>query len=61
MSHIWPSMQTVTVFCRVEVEDDKVKMDAQHSAYKWITEATEDLHQYLNEMITKSGIYESIE
>jgi colanic acid biosynthesis protein WcaH len=57
MSHIWPSMQTVTVFCRVEVEDDAVKMDDQHSAYKWITEPTEDLHPYLKEMIEKAGIF----
>ena len=47
MSHIWPSMQTVTVFCRVDVENYQVKMDDQHSAYKWITEVTEDLHENL--------------
>ena len=57
MSHIWPSMQTVTVFCRVDIEDDAVKMDDQHSAYKWITEATEDLHPYLKEMIQKAEIF----
>jgi len=57
MSHIWPNMQTVTVFCRVDVENDQVKMDDQHSAYRWITEATEDLHPYLEEMIEKAEIF----
>jgi len=57
MSHIWPNMQTVTVFCRVDVEKGRVKMDDQHSAYKWITEVTEDLHPYLKEMISKAEIF----
>jgi len=57
MSHIWPNTQTVTVFCRVDVEGDDVKMDDQHSAFKWITEIHEDLHPYLKEMIEKAEIF----
>ena len=50
-------MQTVTVYCRVDANNNEVKMDDQHSAYKWITEATEDLHPYLKEMIEKAEIF----
>jgi len=39
------------------VEDDQVKMDDQHSSYKWITEIHEDLHPYLKEMIAKADIF----
>jgi hypothetical protein len=46
------------VFRRVDIEEDEVTRDEQHSAYKWIKEPTEDLHPYLREMITRSGIFE---
>ena len=57
MSQTLPSNQTVMVFCRVDVENNQVKMNGQHSAYRWITEATEDLHPYLKEMIKKAEIF----
>ena len=50
-------MQTVTVFCRVDVGDDKVTKDDQHCDYKWITGNAEDLHPYLKEMVEKARVF----
>ena len=57
MSHIWPEAHTVTTYFRVEVDSDKVKLDPQHSDYKWIDKMEEDLHPYIVEMIENSGVF----
>jgi len=57
MTHFWPETHTVTVFYRVDVEDDQVKMNEEHSAYKWISEATNDLHPFLKRMIEESKVF----
>ena len=57
MTHLWPETHTVTVFYRVDVDGDQVKMNEEHSAYKWISEATNDLHPFLKKMIEKSKVF----
>jgi len=57
MSHFWPTAHTVTTYYRVEVDSDKVKLDEQHRDHRWINTMEDDLHPYLVEMITKSGIF----
>ncbi len=56
MSHIWPTTHAVTVYYHIEAADDDVEMNDEHSAYRWITEISEDLHPYLKEMIEESGV-----
>jgi ADP-ribose pyrophosphatase YjhB (NUDIX family) len=58
MSHIWPNIQTITIFHRVDVANDDVKMNDEHRDYKWISEVTDDLHPYLKEMIEQSEIFD---
>ncbi len=57
MTHIWPMIQTVTVLYRVEVTNDLVRMNEEHSRYKWVSEASEELHKYVKEMIERAEIF----
>lgn len=57
MSHIWPNHHTVTIFYRVDVDNDDVEMNYEHKAFKWISNYNKDLHPYLKKMIKKSNIY----
>ena len=36
MEHIWPETHTVTIFHRVDVADNTVTMNDEHSDYKWV-------------------------
>lgn len=57
MSHFWPKAHYVTTFFRVDVMDDKVKMNDEHRDYKWISKITDDLHPYLKQMIKEARIF----
>lgn len=57
MTHLWPDAQYVSIFFRADAENDDVRLDAQHSAFKWISEPSEELHPYLKQMIKKSKIF----
>jgi len=56
MSHIWTNHHNITIFYRVDVDNDNVKMNEEHKAYRWISQVTDDLHPYLKEMIKQSEI-----
>ena len=58
MCHFWPGYHTVTTYYRAEVDGRDVILNQEHSEYKWINQPTKDLHPYLQEMITKSKIFE---
>ena len=45
MSHLWPTVHTVTTYYKIEVNTYKVKLDKQH------------LHPYLAEMIKNTGLF----
>ena len=57
IAHIWPEIHTVTTFYRVDVASGDVEMNDEHSDHRWITETTGDLHPFIREMITRSGIF----
>ena len=59
MSHIWPDHHAVTIFHRVDVADDDVRMNEEHRAFKWISDLDNKLHPYLKEMIKKSEIFDN--
>ena len=58
MSHIWPEIQTITVFHRIEVESDHIQLNDEHSDIKWIEEIDPELHPYLIYMIKESNIFQ---
>ena len=57
MSHVWPKVQTITVFYIVHVLSDKIVMNDEHSDYKWIKSVEEDTHPYIVYMINESKIF----
>ncbi len=59
MSHIWPKVHFVTSFFRVEVDDDSVVLNEEHSDYRWISSVNDELHPFLVQMIEESNIFQA--
>ena len=57
MSHIWPEVHFVTCFFRVDVDDDAVVLNDEHSDFRWISSVNDELHPYLIHMIRESKIF----
>jgi colanic acid biosynthesis protein WcaH len=57
MEHFYSTVHYVTVFFRVDVEDDKVVLNEEHRAFRWITELEDSLHPYVKQMITDARIF----
>lgn len=57
MTHFYPTVHYVTVFFRVDVEDDKVVLNEEHRAFRWISELEDSLHPYVKQMITEARIF----
>ena len=57
MSHFYSNAHYVTTFFRVDVTDDKVKLNEQHRDYKWISSLETDLHPYVRQMIEELEIF----
>ena len=58
MTHIWPEIQTITTFYRIDVDNDEININEEHRDHKWTSELRQDLHPYLEEMIHRSRIFE---
>jgi len=54
INQIFSEIHTISVFFHIEVEDEKVKLNEEHSAYKWFSELPKDAHPYLKSMITQT-------
>jgi colanic acid biosynthesis protein WcaH len=57
MSHIYSNAHYVTTFFRVDVADDKVRLNEEHRDFKWISNLETDLHPYVRQMIEELGIF----
>jgi len=57
MSHIWPEVHFVTSFFRVDVVDDAVVLNDEHSDFRWVSSVNDELHPYLIQMIRESKIF----
>ncbi len=57
MCHIWPEVHFVTSFFRVDVEDDAVVLNDEHSDFRWVSSVNDELHPYLIQMINESKIF----
>ena len=58
MEHIWPMTHTVTILHRVDIADNTVTMNDEHSDYKGVNSAPEDAHPLLRQMIQESKIFQ---
>ena len=57
MSHFYPQTHIITTFFRANVADEKIKMNDEHSNYKWISKIEDNLHPYVKHMIKESEIF----
>jgi colanic acid biosynthesis protein WcaH len=57
MCHLWPKSHFVTTFFRIDVADDNVRLNSEHSAYRWVDKITDDLHPFVRQMIEESEIF----
>ena len=58
MSQIFDELQSITTFYFVEVNNDTVVMNDEHSEFTWISEIDDETHPYLKEMIETSNIFD---
>ena len=57
MCHLWPKVHYVSTFFRVDVADDNVRLNNEHSAHMWVDKITDDLHPFVRQMIEESEIF----
>jgi colanic acid biosynthesis protein WcaH len=57
MCHLWPKGHYVSTFFRVDVADDSVRLNNEHSVYRWVDKITDDLHPFVRQMIEESEIF----
>jgi ADP-ribose pyrophosphatase YjhB (NUDIX family) len=56
INHIFPEAHTISVYYLVEAESTTVTLNAEHSAYRWVTRLPKDSHPYLQTMINTAGL-----
>ena len=56
INQIFPEVHAVSVYYLVESKSPDVKLNSEHSAYKWFLNLPENSHNYLKTMIKKAGI-----
>jgi hypothetical protein len=57
MTHLFPKVHNVTIFFRVEVKNNTVKLNHEHRSKRWVTKITEDVHPYVKQMIEEAKIF----
>jgi colanic acid biosynthesis protein WcaH len=57
MIHNWNDSQAVTIFYKVFVTSNIVKMNSEHSNYKWISSLQKDFHPYIKYMIKEAKVF----
>jgi colanic acid biosynthesis protein WcaH len=56
ISQVFPECHTVSVYFLVESDNVDVKMNSEHSEYKWFTELPKNAHLYITTMIEKASL-----
>ena len=56
INQIFPESHTISVYYLVESESTDVKLNSEHSDYRWVSELPEGSHEYVKTMITKAGL-----
>ncbi|MFH0808039.1 MAG: NUDIX domain-containing protein [archaeon] len=60
MKGVVSGVHTVNLVYLVEAKNNKVKLDAQNSEYKWIDIIDENWHPYVKRAISSSGVLEGL-
>jgi len=53
---IFPECHTISIYFLMESEGRDVKMNDEHSEYRWVSTLPEDSHDYLRGMIRKARL-----
>jgi ADP-ribose pyrophosphatase YjhB (NUDIX family) len=56
INQIFPESHTISIYYLVEAESSNVKLNEEHSDYKWVSTLPKTSHRYLKTMIEKAGL-----
>jgi len=56
INQIFPECHTISIYYLVESESLDVKLNEEHSDYKWVEKLPENSHPYLRTMIKNAGL-----
>jgi colanic acid biosynthesis protein WcaH len=56
INHTFPEVHVVSVFYLVESDSPEVKLNKEHSEYRWVSKLPENAHQYVRTMVEKAGL-----
>lgn len=56
INQIFPECHTISIYYLMEAESSLVTVNAEHSAYQWVSELPSDSHPYLQTMIKVAGL-----
>ncbi len=53
---VFPECHTISIYYLVEAENSNVKLNEEHSDYRWVSKLPVGSHRYLNTMIQKAEL-----
>jgi colanic acid biosynthesis protein WcaH len=56
ISQVFPECHTISIYYLAEAESSKVKLNEEHSDYKWVSRLPKGSHHYLKTMIETAGL-----
>lgn len=56
INQIFPECHIISIYHLVEPASLDVKLNTEHSGYRWVSELPQDSHIYLRTMIEKAGL-----
>ena len=59
INQVFSEYHTVSVFFLVTVSSDKVMINDEHSAFRWVSKLPEQSHEFLQRMVKESCVFRS--
>ena len=56
INQVFPETHTISIYYLVEAESSSVKLNEEHSEYKWFSTLPKGSHRYLKSMIEEAGL-----
>jgi len=56
INYIFPECHAVSVYFLVEPDSTNVRLNSEHSDYKWVSKLPKNAHPYIVTMIKKAGL-----
>jgi len=53
---VFPECHTISIYYLVEAKNSNVKLNEEHSDYRWVSKLPEGSHRYLKTMIKEAGL-----